>query len=153
MLIEDILKEKGRQIISINQKDSICDVLQLFTEKKIGSVIVMDDNEKIAGIITEKDVLKCYRDAEKFDQLKIKDFMTPKENLIIASYNDDIQYAMCMMTKHRIKHLPIFKDSQLFGIISIGDLIKAQLKQSQHTAKTYLDLLEGKTPQPDNEEF
>lgn len=153
MLIDDILKEKGKEVISINQEDSICDVLKLFTEKKIGSVIVKDNNDKITGIITEKDVLKCYRDTDKLKQLKIKDFMTSKEKLIIASHDDDIQYAMSMMTKHRIKHLPIFKDSQLFGIISIGDIIKAQLKQSQHTVKTYLNLLKGKTPQPHNEEF
>ena len=75
--------------------------------------------------------------------IKIKDIMTKYEDLIIASYDDDIQYAMSIMTENRIKHLPIFKESELYGILSIGDIIKTQLKQSKHIAKTYLDLIKS----------
>lgn len=153
MLIDDVLKNKGTEIVKISQNDTLCNLLELFTQRKIGSVIVTDDENEIAGIITEKDVLKCFGNKDNLKNLKIKDYMTPKDELIIATVEDDIQYAMNMMISHRIKHLPIFKDTKLFGIISIGDIVKAQLKQSRLRAKTYLDLLKGKVPQEKNLEF
>jgi CBS domain-containing protein len=153
MIIDDILKQKGRNIFSVSEDEKICNVLEIFSEKKIGSVIVIGQDGKIAGIMTEKDVLKCFRDVEKFSEIQIKDIMTKFEDLVIASFDDDIQYAMSIMTEHRIKHLPIFKNTELYGMISIGDLIKAQLEHSKHVAKTYLDLIKGKTPQAENQEF
>ena len=75
------------------------------------------------------------------------------ENIIIASEDDNIQYAMSIMTEKRIKHLPIMKDTDVIGVISIGDIVKAQLEHSEHIAKTYLDHIKGKTPQPNNQEY
>jgi len=153
MLVKDVLKNKGTTVITIKQDETLCNLLELLTRKKIGSVIVYDDKNEIVGIITEKDILKCFGDKENLKYLQVKDYMTPKDKLIIATVEDDIQYAMNMMISHRIKHLPIFKDNKLFGIISIGDIVKAQLKQTQLRAKTYLDLLKGEVPQDKNLEF
>jgi len=153
MKIVDILNEKGRYLYKVGEHEQICKVLDMFREKKIGSAMVTDSNNKIIGIMTEKDAIKCFHDFEKFTDIKIKNIMTPFENLIIAAEDDDIQYAMSIMTENRIKHLPIFHESNLTGMISIGDVVKAQLKQSKHIAKTYLDHIKGKTPQPDNQEY
>ena len=60
---------------------------------------------------------------------------------------------MGIMTENRIKHLPIMKDSDVIGVISIGDIVKAQLEHSEHIAKTYLDHIKGKTPQKNNQEY
>ncbi len=153
MLIDDVLKVKGRYVYTIDENETICKVLDAFAEKKIGSGMVKDTNDNIVGILTEKDVIKCFKDVEKFSDIKIKDVMTKFEDLIVASYDDDIQYAMSIMTEQRIKHLPIFKDGKLYGLVSIGDIIKVQLEHSKHVAKTYLDIIKGKTPQPTNQEF
>ena len=103
--------------------------------------------------MTEKDAIKCFKDVQKFSDIKVKDIMTKYENIIIASEDDNIQYAMSIMTEKRIKHLPIMKDSKIVGVISIGDIVKAQLEHSEHIAKTYLDHIKGKTPQPHNQEY
>jgi CBS domain-containing protein len=153
MLIKDILEDKGRYVFTVDENETICKVLDKFSEKKIGSGMVKDANDKIVGIMTEKDAIKCFKDMEAFSKIKIKDIMTKFEDLIVASYDDDIQYAMSIMTEKRIKHLPIFKDKELYGILSIGDIIKTQLKQSKHIAKTYLDHILGKTPQAENQEY
>lgn len=79
--------------------------------------------------------------------------MTKHKDIIIVSEDDNIQYTVGIMTDNRIKHLPIMKDSQITGVISIGDIVKAQLEQSKHIAKTYLDHIKGKTPQPNNQEY
>jgi len=151
--VDDILSYKGREVFKANENDPICKVLDIFERKRIGSCIVENDKSEIVGIMTEKDVLKCFKGISDPSKIKIKKIMTKREDLIIASYDDDIQYAMTMMTQHRIKHLPIFKDTKLCGMISIGDIIKAKLEQSNHVAKTYLDHILGKVPKLNNQEF
>ncbi len=153
MLIKDILKIKGGFVYTVNENEQICKVLDAFVEKKIGSCMVEDSNHKFIGIMTEKDAIKCFKDVQKFSDIKVKDIMTKYENIIIASEDDNIQYAMSIMTEKRIKHLPVMKDSNVIGVISIGDIVKAQLEHSEHIAKTYLDHIKGKTPQPNNQEY
>ena len=153
MKVDDILSYKGREVFKANENDPICKVLDIFERKRIGSCIVENDKSEIVGIMTEKDVLKCFKGISDPSKIKIKKIMTKREDLIIASYDDDIQYAMSMMIEHRIKHLPIFKDTKLCGMISIGDIIKAKLEQSNHVAKTYLDHILGKVPKLNNQEF
>jgi signal-transduction protein with cAMP-binding, CBS, and nucleotidyltransferase domain len=153
MLIREILKNKGSFVFTAKENEPICNIVQIFREKKIGSFMVNNDSGEIVGIVTEKDLIKCFCGEDVLKELKIKDIMTKYEDLIIAAEEDDIQYAMSMMTKNRIKHIPIFREQELVGLLSIGDLIKAQLVQSEHISKTYLDHIKGKTPQPDNQEF
>ncbi len=153
MKINDILKHKGTDVITVNENDDICTAIELFKKKKIGSCIVKNDQGEIVGIITEKDVIKCYQGVIYLSEIDVKELMTKSQDLIIASKDDDIQYAIAIMTEHRIKHLPIFDNTKLCGIISIGDLIKAKMEQSTVAAKSYLDYILGKVPQPDNEEF
>ena len=153
MLIKDILKIKGGFVYSVNENEQICKVLDTFVDKKIGSCMVEDSNNNFIGIMTEKDAIKCFKDVQKFSDIVVKDIMTKYEDIIIASEDDNIQYAMGVMTEKRIKHLPIMKDSKIIGVISIGDIVKAQLEQSEHIAKTYLDHIKGKTPQPHNQEY
>ncbi|MCK5050341.1 MAG: CBS domain-containing protein [Candidatus Cloacimonetes bacterium] len=153
MLLKDILKIKGGFVYTVNENDQICKVLDAFVDKKIGSCMVEDSNNDFIGIMTEKDAIKCFKDVQKFSDIVVKDIMTKYEDIIIASEDDNIQYAMGIMTEKRIKHLPIMKDSKIIGVISIGDIVKAQLEQSEHIAKTYLDHIKGKTPQPHNQEY
>lgn len=153
MLIKDILKIKGGFVYTVNENEQICKVLDAFVEKKIGSCMIEDSNNNFIGIMTEKDAIKCFKDVQKFSDIKVKDIMTKYENIIIASEDDNIQYVMSIMTEKRIKHLPIMKDFKIIGVISIGDIVKAQLEHSEHIAKTYLDHIKGKTPQPNNQEY
>jgi CBS domain-containing protein len=153
MLIKDILKIKGGFVYTVDENDSICKILDSFVEKKIGSCIVENSNNELVGLMTEKDAIKCFKGIETFSEIKVKDIMTEFEDIIIASEKDSMQYAMGIMTENRIKHLPIMKDKTIIGVISIGDIVKAQLEQSKHVAKTYLDHIKGKTPQPENQEY
>lgn len=153
MLIKEILKIKGGFVYSVNEDEQICKVLDSFVEKKIGSCMVNDSKGNFIGIMTEKDAIKCFKDVQKFSDIKVKDIMTKHEDIIIVSEDDNIQYAMSIMTENRIKHLPVMKDAVITGVISIGDIVKAQLEHSEHVAKTYLDHIKGKTPQPNNQEY
>lgn len=153
MLIKDILKIKGGFVYTVNENEQICKVLDYFAEKKIGSCMVEDSEHNFIGIMTEKDAIKCFKNVQKFSDIKVKDIMTKQEDVIIASEGDSMQYAMSIMTENRIKHLPVMKDSKIIGVISIGDIVKAQLEHTEHVAKTYLDHIKGRTPQPHNVEY
>jgi CBS domain-containing protein len=152
MKIKEILEKKGKLVITVRPDDRVCDTVKTFSEKKIGSGVVVDDKDKVIGIFTERDALRCFKDVLDFGSKTIKDLMTPYDKLIIASPEDDIQYVMAMMTEHRIKHIPIIEDTKLAGIVSIGDVVKAQLIESKQITKKYLDYI-GDIPHPENDQY
>jgi len=147
MNIADILTEKGSAVVSIKKTEMVCDAMKLMTARKIGSVVVLDDNGGIAGILTERDVLRCHLEEMDVTQKKVLEIMTPADKLIVASAKDSFQYVMAMMTDHRIKHMPVMKNDQLIGIISIGDVVKALLDRSQQETKRLQDYIAGKYPE------
>ncbi|MBC8385005.1 MAG: CBS domain-containing protein [Candidatus Cloacimonetes bacterium] len=153
MTVEEILHNKGNYVFRVKENDKVFKVFDIFEERKIGSCMVENEKNEIVGIMTEKDLLKCFRKRLDRSEIEVKDLMTEQKNLIIGHLEDDIQYAMSVMTNKRIKHLPIFKDKKLVGLLSIGDVVKAQMEHSNQVAKTYLDLLLGKVPQSENMEF
>jgi len=152
MKIREILENKGTEVYSLHPDDNVCKAVNLFSEKKIGSGLVINSEEKIVGIFTERDALRCFKDALDFSSRTVKDLMTPFDNLIIASSGDDIQYVMAMMTEHRIKHIPIIDEGKLSGIVSIGDVVKAQMIESKQITKKYLDYI-GDIPHPENDQY
>ena len=127
MKISSILKKKGDGVIKINEDKTIIEAIQLMNENKIGALLVFDNNDKLVGIITERDILKeCGERGKLINKTVVKDVMTT--NLIIGLSNDDVKYTMGVMTKNKIRHLPIMKKNKVAGIISIGDLVNSQLE-------------------------
>ena len=109
-------------------------------EKNIGSLLVLDEKGAIAGIITERDILKeCARRFQLLKETKVKDVMT--KNLIVASPDDDLDYVESIMTQNRVRHLPVISNQQLQGIISIGDLVnvlRGECKVDNRYLKAYI---------------
>jgi len=140
MLIKDILSEKGKEVFSVQENQSLQEALGILIKNKIGSLIVLNDKKKAVGIISERDIVwRCYKNPKDWPSIKAKDVMSSK--LIIGTPQDDIGYAMAMMTQNRIRHLPIFEDKELVGVISIGDVVKEQLQKTEyenHYLKEYL---------------
>lgn len=128
MKLRDILKEKGSEVYSVDPEATVAEAINLMVEKNIGSVVVMKGNRPV-GIFTERDLLRrvcagCSKDPAK---TKVKEVMT--SGVIYGAPDDDIQYAINVMTQHRIRHLPILESGKLVGIISIGDVLKQQYKE------------------------
>jgi CBS domain-containing protein len=73
--------------------------------------------------------------------------MTPAEDLITISESDPINKAMEIMTENRIKHLPVFKENKLVGLVSIGDLVKSMLEKSRQETKRLQDYISGDYPE------
>lgn len=148
MRIKDILREKGTRVATIDAEETIHAAIIELNRQAIGSLIVTDEDGEIAGIITERDVMKCC--GENCSHLKtpppreqimcpflIKDIMTTE--LVIGVPEDDLNYVMGIMTKHHIRHLPILDNGTLAGIISISDLVNAHLEENVFESRTLKD--------------
>ncbi len=145
MKVKDILEEKGSRVIFCDQDNSVMDALSIYSVNKVGSLIVVDTHEKILGIISPRDVLLAVlADPVNFKNLKVKDIMT--KDLIVASPDDKLTYIQAIMTENRIRHIPILDDGELKGLISIGDVVKAQLTEKDVEIRYLKDYMEGKYP-------
>jgi CBS domain-containing protein len=135
MKISEILDEKKNEIYSVTDAVMLCDVIAEMNDKNVGALMVLDSSGEVAGIVSERDILKkaCPKHLDS-DNIPVADVMTPREQLIVGTPEDTISYAMNVTTK-KVRHLPIFRHETLLGIISIGDIVKVFLEQSEAEVK------------------
>jgi CBS domain-containing protein len=145
MKVRDILESKGTKVVTIGADETINQVVSILVEKNIGSLLVLDEKGGIAGIITERDVLQqCDKCSDSFKNLKVKEVMT--KQLIVASPDDDLDYVENIMTRNRVRHLPIISGQKLEGIISIGDLVNLLRGECRVENRYLKDYISGKYP-------
>ena len=140
MKVKDILSSKGSQVWTVKTQATIHEALGSLVTHGIGALIVMDEGGRIAGIISERDIIReCYKNGRQIENTPVEKIMS--RNLIIGSLEDELDYIMGIMTKNRIRHVPVVVGGKLEGIISIGDIVKAQFSNSEyenHYLKDYL---------------
>jgi CBS domain-containing protein len=127
MTAKSILEQKGANLISIKAGGSLLDAVKTMRSHKVGAVLVLGEDGGIEGIITERDVLSA---VEKYNgnvaRVSIDEMMT--KNIIVAVADDDIEYLMGIMSKNRIRHIPIVSQNKIAGLISIRDLIAVRME-------------------------
>ena len=146
MQVKDILKVKGTQVVTVKADDTLMAATELFFSYKIGSLLVVDESGNIKGILAPNDVLKAVSKGctENCSSQKVHQVMT--KNIICASEDDDIDYIQAIMAKNRIRHIPIMDKKELKGILSIGDIVNAQIKVREVENHYLTDYIEGKYP-------
>ena len=141
MLVQEILNKKKEQgnhkVYTVHENTSAFDAISRLDELKVGSLLVINNDDEIAGILSERDILyKCYNSGIALTEQKIENLMTPKDQLIIGKMDNDTKYLRNVMTEKRIRHIPIIDESNnLVGIISSGDIIKNELELTENEAK------------------
>lgn len=145
MKVKDILADKGSFVVTVHENKTVFEAMETFAKHKVGSLLVVDDDNNPVGIVAARDVLmETLRVVDGIKENKVKDIMT--REIIVASPDDDIEQIEKVMTKNRIRHLPIIENGKIAGIVSIGDVVKAQLKDL-HVENRYLkDYVSGKYP-------
>lgn len=145
MKAKEILEAKGTRVITTHEDSLIVDVMAIFFANKVGSLLVVDKYDNIQGIVAPADVLKAVH--QKLDQVPS---MTVKEvmvtDLIVATPDDDIDYIQNIMTENRVRHIPVLEAGKLVGLVSIGDLVKAQMTEKNVENRYLKDYIEGKYP-------
>ena len=140
MMVKEILGPLNANIISISRDNSVGNAISQMVEHEIGALIVMD-GEKPVGMFTERDVLRSWtrKSATPFEDVKIGEVMTT--NLIIVETDDDLCYVTQIMIKNRIRHLPVIDQKKIVAMLSIRDVVKAQvsdLRAQNHYLKDYI---------------
>jgi CBS domain-containing protein len=143
-----ILEEKDGGLITADQDLTLFEAVGMLVKNKIGSLMVLDDKGEVAGIFTERDVLKKLASTEDcIGALLVKEVMTPKDNLIVGHADDTVEYLMEIMTENSIRHIPLLgDDGKLLSVISIRDLVKAQLRDNKNKVKYLSDYISGSYP-------
>jgi CBS domain-containing protein len=141
MTIRDILRGKGTEVATISPEATIHDAMTALVNRRIGSLVVTDDQGKLAGIITERDILReCTTRSEQVKVTKVQEVMTT--DLIIGVPDDEVGYVMGIMTQNRIRHLPVMVGERIEGLISIGDVVKAQLEETEFENRYLKDYIQ-----------
>lgn len=144
--VGQVLSVKGSKVITIGPDQSVLEAIQVFVQHSVGALLVVDLNEEIVGIITERDILRA--NAKSFDRMsgiKVADLMT--REVIIGLIEDSLDYVMDLMTEKRIRHLPILKRGcELAGILSIGDVVKARALHAEVEIHYLTDYITGQYP-------
>jgi CBS domain-containing protein len=141
MKIRDLLNEKGYEVVTVPPSFPLQDALRLLVEHNIGSVVVAQE-KVVEGILTERDVLRlAAADPATMAAMKVEQVMT--KDVVVALLDDSVDYVMEIMTKNRIRHLPVVDQGWMQGILSIGDVVNA-LRKRVEAENTYMrDYIRG----------
>ncbi|WP_375197926.1 CBS domain-containing protein [Sphingobium sp.] len=140
MTIAAILQRKGQDVVQARSSDSVLSVVQLLAERRIGCVPIVDDG-KVVGIFSERDLV--YRVAEEGAAVldrPVSAFMTSPA--ITTDGRTPVIHCLSLMTKRRIRHLPVVVDGALIGLVSIGDLVKFRIDTIESEAAALRDYIQ-----------
>jgi len=135
MLVSQILKGKGDLVFTASPTDSVAAVAALLVARRVGAMVVLDENHAVAGIVSERDIVRVVAElgaeglAQPISACKTRD-------VVFAAPNETVDQLMSRMTDRRIRHLPVLRDGKLVGIVSIGDLVKRKIDETVAEAET-----------------
>ncbi len=138
MHVSDILKHKGADVVTRRPEDSVLSIARLLSAKRIGAIVIVDGRGAVAGIISERDIVHAI--AVKGDralEIPARDVMT--RDVISCTANDIITAVMKTMTNRRVRHVPVIEDGKLKGMVSIGDIVKNRLDESELETRVLRD--------------
>jgi CBS domain-containing protein len=143
MTLRDILKTKGSHVHSIGPDQTVLEAVAVLVEHRIGALLVRDGDGAAAGIISERDVLReCRHHGAELGRILVRDVMT--RDLVVCGLDDDVEHAMGLVTRNRVRHLPVMEGVQVAGMISIGDLVKASLDETQYENRYLKEYIAGR---------
>ena len=124
MKIKDILGTKGFTVVGIDPKKTLKEALDTMVEKRVGALLVRGENGMLEGIITERDIMRAVHAGISLDEKPVDEAMT--RDVVTGSPEDHVEYAMNEMTEGRFRHMPILEGDNLLGVLSIGDIVRAE---------------------------
>lgn len=142
MRVKELLSIKGLECFSIMPDQTLLDAAKQMAECKIGALLVMDRGA-LAGIVTERDIVRSTGKDQVCKNVKIKDVMTT--NLIVSKPGDDLDYVMAVMIQNNIRHLPVVEEKTgLVGMLSMRDVVKVLVKNLKAENLYLKDMIGGK---------
>ncbi|MFN3765637.1 MAG: CBS domain-containing protein [Aliihoeflea sp.] len=133
MTVKAILDAKGRDVVTVEPTMTLAQAARLLSEKRIGAVVVTKEGSKIAGILSERDIVRqiALRGAAALDEA-ISSAMTARVKTCQEGHT--VNQVMEIMTRGRFRHLPVEREGRLAGIVSIGDVVKQRIEDVEREA-------------------
>ena len=128
-IVRQILANKGNQVWSVDPNDLVIDALRLMADKRIGALMVMA-NDRVIGIFSERDYArKVILEGKSSATTRVGEIMT--RDVISVNPDHTVEDCMTIMTENRVRHLPVYDDDKVIGVISIGDVVKTVIQDKQ----------------------
>lgn len=140
MNVASILKVKGREVYTVAAETSLIETVRILSKNRIGCVVVVGGEGKVAGIMSERDVVRTLAERGP-DALTepVRNFMT--KDVITCRETDTIDHLMATMTTQRFRHLPVIAAGGLGGLVSIGDVVKFRIAEAELEAAAMRDYI------------
>jgi CBS domain-containing protein len=130
MFVSDILSQKGRLVHTVSPAATAAEVARQLSTRRIGSVLVLEEPDVVAGVVSERDLVRAMADhGPAALTMEARQIMT--REVVTCDPDDSIEQVMAMMTRGRFRHLPVMRHGALLGLVSIGDVVKARLAEAQ----------------------
>lgn len=139
--VSNLLDSKGSDVLTVKPNQSVSEALNQMEERFAGTSVVMEDGG-VVGIISERDVIrKVVLGKKDINKVQVRDIMTG--NLTTVSPETSLDDCMMLMTNKRIRHLPVLRDKNLCGIVSIGDVVKYLIVEKDFKIKNLETYISG----------
>ena len=134
MQVKHILREKGRDVVTVASDATLSEAARLLARKRIGAVVVRERDGSLAGILSERDVVRALAEAS-VNALAQSVAAHMTRVIETCSESDSIEDLMELMTRRRFRHVPVVENDRLAGIVSIGDLVKSKIAETEAEAE------------------
>ncbi len=142
MTVAAILKHKGHEVISVGPTASVAELARVLTDRRIGAVLVLDSEQQILGIVSERDIVHSLAaNGARTLEMTAGQLMTRVVRTVTPRTR--VIEAMTTMTAGRIRHLPVVDHNVLLGMISIGDVVKHRIMQQDHEVESLTAYVAG----------
>jgi CBS domain-containing protein len=140
MRLSEVLDSKGWETVVTDENLTATEAVKLMCDKHVGAVVITDAQSQIGGILTERDILRCYAEhGSSLGELKVSRIMTRKVET--AGPDASVAEVLNTMTNKRFRHMPVVRGGKLVGIVSIGDMVKAMLQEKMREADSLRDYI------------
>jgi CBS domain-containing protein len=135
MLLSTVLKAKGNDVIAVNEDTKVVDIARIIATRRIGAVLVTDADGKLAGIVSERDVVKGLAwGGDEIHEMLARAIMS--RNVVTATPETTVAEAMEIMDRGYFRHLPVLDGDKLVGIVSVRDTVRAHIESQGHEVET-----------------
>ena len=141
MKINDVLRGKGNQVVTISPEATVTELLALLAEHNVGALVVSADGSAVSGIVSERDVVRLFNRTPDAGDVRVSAIMTAEVHT--CTPDDLIDDLMRLMTDRRFRHVPVVVDGALTGIVSIGDVVKTRIGELEFEREQLSNYISG----------
>jgi CBS domain-containing protein len=140
--VTELLRTKGREVLSVSPERSVFEALQVMAEKNVGALVVVE-GERLVGIFSERDYArKVILKGKLSKEIPVREIMT--SHVLYVRPEQTIDDCMALMTDKRVRHLPVLEHDRLVGVISIGDVVKAIIAEQEFMIEQLQNYITGR---------